>query len=172
MRVAALMEQVRPSHPEFRWVAAEALHLTIKFLGDIDPARVPDAAQAAAAACGRQPGAVEWSLVGTGCFGSPHRARVVWLGVDDPTGSVTRLHEALDAELAARGFPPERRRFSPHLTLGRSRSEAGGDATWLSAWSDVSFGATRSHELLLVKSTLTNRGPIYETLQKFKIGKK
>lgn len=165
------MEQLRPEHADFRWVAPEALHLTVKFLGDVDPARVGDAATAATAACNRQPGPVEWSLIGGGTFGGTYRARVVWIGVEEPEGGVTRLHEALDAELAARGFPPERRRFAPHLTIARSRADQGADATWVAALAEHPFGASRSRELLLVRSTLTPKGPVYETLQKFRIGK-
>lgn len=105
-----------------RWVRAEALHLTLKFLGEVPPERADDVATAldVAVAAARP---FEVVVGGIGGFPSLARPRVVWLGVEN--------HPALellanDVELALRplGFEAELRPFRPHITLGRARQGA------------------------------------------------
>jgi RNA 2',3'-cyclic 3'-phosphodiesterase len=99
------------------------LHVTVQFLGptpDDDVHRVARALREAVA--GIAPIAVRY--VGLGAFPEPARARVVWVGVEEEPGSVgalLRLAESVGARLEPLGYPPEHRRFHPHVTLGRLR---------------------------------------------------
>lgn len=111
-----------------RWVRAEAIHLTLKFLGDVDESRLGDVSAVvdrAAAAVGPVP----LSLDAVGAFPDTRRARVIWAGLAGETGALAALQAAVDAGLAEAGFEPERRPFLPHLTLGRRRAPGPVDAS-------------------------------------------
>ena len=107
---------------EFTWARAEALHLTVKFLGDAEEARLPEIIEALAAATARHQ-MVELRVAGVGAFPSMARPRVVWLGVD-PTPRLELLQHDLEAACARVGFEVEGRPFRPHVTLGRLRAAA------------------------------------------------
>lgn len=105
-----------------RWVDAQSVHLTLKFLGEVDDDRPPELSAAVADAA---TGIEDFSMVvnGFGAFPSVRNPRVVWAGVDvEP--HLTDLQERVEAALEALGFERERRRFHPHLTLGRARKHA------------------------------------------------
>jgi RNA 2',3'-cyclic 3'-phosphodiesterase len=98
-----------------RWVTPQQLHVTVKFLGEVD------AAEAAIAAAGaRTPGVAPFTLRlgAAGTFGG-RRPRVVWLGLEGEVQAAAALAQALDECLEPLGFRPEQRAFVPHLTLGR-----------------------------------------------------
>ena len=118
---AALRDQ--PGDDGVRWVREESLHVTLRFLGATDPARVADLEREVERATrGISPFAV--SLAGTVLFPSPRRARVVALELSpaDPLGT---LAARIERGAVAAGFPPEPRAFRPHLTLGRARDRRG-----------------------------------------------
>lgn len=106
-----------------RWSAAEGVHLTLKFLGETTPDRIPaivtDLEQAVG---GKTP--FDLSMTGVGCFPNLQRPRVVWAGLRGEMGALRRLQEAVEEHIAPLGYPTEARAFSPHLTLGRARREA------------------------------------------------
>ena len=106
------------------WPRAENLHLTLKFLGEIEESRVALLTGAAARAAGEsQP--FELTVEGAGAFPPRGAPRVLWLGVEDNSGGLARLHDRLEAECAAAGFGREERPFHPHLTLARLRAPQG-----------------------------------------------
>lgn len=100
-----------------RWVNTTNLHLTLKFLGDIDPAVIPDI-QVAMQQTARSFHSFTFTLQGLGAFPGLFKPRVIWAGIQAPP-VLKALHRQLDASLQAIGFPAEDRPFSPHLTLGR-----------------------------------------------------
>jgi 2'-5' RNA ligase len=119
--LARLMKGLRADLPAVHWADPASLHLTLAFLGELDDERLAharDAAQQAAAAS--SPFALRISGLGT--FGPPHAPRVIWAGVGGDLDRLRHLHATLRAVLAARGFAPEARAFSPHLTLARLRA--------------------------------------------------
>jgi 2'-5' RNA ligase len=106
-----------------RWVKAEGIHLTLKFLGEVPAERLEAIYQAVGQAClGRTP--FELTVAELGCFPSLRRPRVVWVGVHEETGQLAGLQEAVERELNRLGFPPEGRKFTPHLTLARVQDRA------------------------------------------------
>jgi 2'-5' RNA ligase len=121
-RVAERAARLRESFPRVRasWVRPESLHLTLKFVGEIERARVEDLSAAAGRAVAGG-GAFELTLAGAGTFPPHGPPRVMWLGVTDASGGLARLHRRLEDECAAAGFGREARAFSPHLTLARPR---------------------------------------------------
>lgn len=125
-RVAERVRKLREEFPDARasWEKPEKLHITLKFLGDIEPARVEDLSGAAArAAASIEP--FELTIDTPGTFPSQGQPRVLWLRIGDVSGRLALMQRALEAECAAVGFPREPRPFLPHLTLARVRSPRG-----------------------------------------------
>lgn len=103
-----------------RWTAPEGIHLTLKFLGMLPPDRLASVHRGIGEGCnGRGP--LHLTLDGLGTFPSLSAPRVVWVGVFGDVDALAELQHQIEGALARRGLPRERRRFSPHLTLGRVR---------------------------------------------------
>ena len=123
-RLAATVAETTARAPTLAWVRAENLHLTLRFLGAVEPAaleRVREAMQAAATTMA----SFTVELGGLGGFPSARAPRVVWAGVVTGGEGLRGLHAALEAALVARGIPGEGRAFHPHVTLARARDPRG-----------------------------------------------
>src|SRR5437660_12146600 len=105
------------------WVQPEGIHLTLKFLGDIQEAQVDALREILSkAAASARPFTLE--ARGLGAFPNPRAPRVIWLGLHgshDDMADLQRLQAAVEDGLAGLGFPKEARAFTPHLTLARIR---------------------------------------------------
>jgi 2'-5' RNA ligase len=111
---------LRAAEPELSWVRAEKLHLTMKFLGEVDDAGADRLAAAADAVAARH-APFEMTLGGVGAFPNFRRARVVWMGVGiEPR--LELLHHDLEVACGEAGFEVEGRPYRPHITLARVRS--------------------------------------------------
>lgn len=165
---AAHAARLRRDFPEARasWARPASLHVTLKFLGEVEAARIPvlsRAAGAAAAGFGSFPLSVEEA----GTFPPRGAARVLWLGVRDESGSLARLQSRLEEECEAAGFPREPRAFKPHLTLARLRAPK--DAHALSeAHRRSTFGPHAFHvsDLVVMRSELGPGGSRYTPLSR------
>jgi 2'-5' RNA ligase len=149
-----------------RWVRPEGIHLTLKFLGDTPAAQVAQIAEAMCAACeGHALFAI--SVGGMGCFPNVRRPRVLWVGVEEPTGALSRLQADVERALQPLGYPRERRGFSPHLTLGRIRGRDRDAVEALGAYvarARVRLGAMEVDEVHLIRSELLPGGAVYSPL--------
>jgi 2'-5' RNA ligase len=107
---------------DWRFVGEDALHLTLRFLGELEPAR-SKALESAWRRAVLGIGPVPLRLAGAGAFPDARRPRVVWLGLTEGPagGALARLAERLEETARAEGFLPESRPFSPHVTLARAR---------------------------------------------------
>jgi len=119
-----LLREKLPRDRDVRWCHENQLHLTLKFLGEVDEPRVAEVCAAAGQACAALP-PFPLKIKDLGVFPAPRNPRVLWCGVMDPTEGCRRWVERADPLLAKLGFEPERRAFTPHITLGRSRSSGG-----------------------------------------------
>ena len=128
-KLDAIMDDLRDRMPArtVRWTDAHKIHLTLKFLGDVGPAQIASIEDALRRAAGQIP-PFTVDLTGAGCFPNTRRPRVVWIGVDEPSGRLDALQSAVERQLQRLGLEAERRPFSPHLTLGRVRNGVGHDA--------------------------------------------
>ena len=165
---AAHAARLRRDFPDARasWSRPESLHVTLKFLGEIEWARVEDLSRAArAAAEGSGPFALSVEEAGT--FPPRGAARVLWLGVEDSSGGLARLQRRLEDECEAAGFEREARAFKPHLTLARLRTPK--DARALSeAHRRLTFDAHtfKVTELIVMRSELAPGGSRYTPLSR------
>jgi 2'-5' RNA ligase len=106
-----------------RWVSPTSIHLTLKFLGNVPVSRVEEISQAVHRGCeGFAPFSI--FLTSLGCFPHERRPRVIWVGIGGEVGTLQRLQNSVDTALNRLGFRPEKRGFTPHLTLGRIRDRA------------------------------------------------
>src|SRR5690606_19086141 len=121
--VAREIAALRSAIPDVRWTHEDALHITLRFLGEVAEADV-DAVRAAVDACASSKRPYTLRTSGLGAFPRMARAQVLWLGIDDG-GATGAIVECLDATLEPLGFAPEQRGFTPHVTLGRARTRNG-----------------------------------------------
>ncbi len=120
-RLASLSDQV-PSRwrRHVRWVGATEIHLTLKFLGEVEPSRLVDLAQPLRNAAGES-SEFDVRLDKTGAFPSPRRPSTLWVGFDGEVQRLARLQARVEGAMAQVGFDADRKRFHPHVTAGRLR---------------------------------------------------
>ncbi|HYK82519.1 MAG TPA: RNA 2',3'-cyclic phosphodiesterase [Gemmatimonadales bacterium] len=145
-----------------RWAPAEGMHLTLKFLGDVEEAREAEMRAALTrAASGTRP--LPLTLGGFGVFPDFHRPRVVWVGVGaEPALEILQHH--VEREFTPLGFPSEARAFRPHITLGRATRDARPRAFvgLEAALERLSYAeATVVETVDLMQSTLQSGGAVY-----------
>lgn len=167
--VDGALEPWRERYPRGRWVRPENWHVTLKFLGRTWPRLVDSVHEASGeAAAGIRP--FDLSLGELGAFPRASRARVLWVGLEDPENSMAALAKALDEALSD-DFPPEKRGFTPHLTVARfdpptDLSEAASELEGFR----IEARPFRVSKLLLYQSHLSPRGARYEVLEEFPLG--
>jgi RNA 2',3'-cyclic 3'-phosphodiesterase len=152
-----------------KWVRPENIHLSLKFLGDVEEAREPELLAALKQAAGRHhepptPRPLTLQITGFGVFPDYHRPRVLWVGVTPEPGLELLQHEVEHA-FAPLGFPTEARAFRPHLTLGRAARDARPrDFNGLEAvLAGTDFDTTVTvADVDLMQSTLHADGPVYQ----------
>ena len=115
--------------------------------------------------------AFDLKVTGTGCFPNKRKPRVFWLGLQhDINNTLFKLHEWVDQKLDPLGFPREKRRFSPHLTLGRVKTEADYhhvfDFFEKSPFPTMQFKVT---EVIFMRSQLHPQGAIYTPIEKYQL---
>ena len=155
-----------------KWVRPELIHLTIKFLGDVEDSRIDGVCRAAAAAASEvEP--FEFGIADVGCFPPDRPARVVWAGVTDQTQMLGALHQAIDANLTEIGFAPDGRKFSPHLTLARIKNAKLGRQVQdlIVALKPVTLQGQAVDTITVMTSELSRTGPAYTPLHHARLGK-
>lgn len=164
---AALREVQRRLAPRcsgVRWCTDEQLHLTVKFLGEVDDAAVPPVAEALVAAAG-QCGPFVLEVGGTGCFPPDGPVRIVWAGGSVPSGALSRCVQAVEIALEPLGFARERRAFSPHITLGRVKEDPSRGAVRAAvAGATLPAQRQRVDSVALMSSVLSPKGASYSSV--------
>ena len=169
-RAADLIKRLSASDANVNWVHPDRLHMTLKFLGDVPNTEVSQVCQAVArAAANRRPFTVKYE--GVGVFPNRDRPRVMWIGVKDGMEPLTDLQESVDQNLRTLGFPPERRRFHAHLTVGRLRRSVASKALrdLIDQNEGYSAGIANVSELLVMASFLDKSGPTYDVMARFQL---
>ncbi|MFH1648060.1 MAG: RNA 2',3'-cyclic phosphodiesterase [Chloroflexota bacterium] len=157
-----------------RWVEPGNIHLTLKFLGNINPGLTGSVATALEkAAAGMRP--LHLEVTGLGVFPNPRRVQIVWVGMAGELESLGRLQQRIESGLAPLGFKAESRPFTPHLTLGRVRESAAPDERQdlgrLIADSTFEGGGQMEVDAVyLMRSRLTPEGPVYSRLSSVRLG--
>jgi 2'-5' RNA ligase len=163
-RLAAQVAEIRSRGRALAWVRADNLHLTLRFLGALEPvvlARAQEAMRVAAASVGTS---FTIELGGLGSFPARGAPRVVWAGVVAGDERLVALHAALEAALEARGIPGEGRAFHPHVTLARARERRAGARLDAVLGPGPRFGRLEVGAVHLMRSELGPGGSRYSVL--------
>jgi 2'-5' RNA ligase len=162
---AAIQRELMKSEAQVGWVRADGMHLTLKFLGEVSDAQL-DGIEEGLASAAAGTGSLKITVRGIGVFPNPKNPRVVWLGIQPEDDRLSRLQERIDRALTPLGFPPERRDFRPHLTLGRVKSSRGVDDLMKAMAVHHHFlaGDCTLGELHLIQSELRREGAVYTKL--------
>ena len=148
---------------DIRWTRNGGLHLTLKFLGDINREQV-EAILTTLRDIAQQRPPLRVVAQGLGAFPNLRRPRVLWVGLQGER--ISELSEAIETALLPLDFPPEEREFTPHLTLGRVRSPKGWERVLpiLKSYEQTYFGESLIDHMTLYQSELRPDGAIYTPL--------
>lgn len=162
--LAEALRDLRGTLDAGRWTTPEQQHVTLKFIGWMEPGRLEEV-RAICARTAEGARRAELSLTELGAFPTLRRARVLWIGIADRASIAARLAADLDAGLAPLGVEPEGRAYTPHLTLARFKPPQD-----LRAAQEVAlppFDPFPLAAITLFRSHLARSGPRYEVVDRF-----
>jgi len=169
-RLGQLQSDFKVSMPDVRWTKYGNIHLTLKFLGDVPLSKIDKIGEALREVAAKFP-AFTMSLADIGAFPNSRKPRIVWVGVQKGVDELKEIAKAIDSSMKRLGFPPEKRRFSPHLTVGRIRHlknpTAMTEALDKSAVGEL--GKFTVERISLIKSQLDPAGSIYTTIKEARL---
>jgi 2'-5' RNA ligase len=151
------------------WVREQNLHLTLKFFGDTPLERVEQLSRALQAAAARMT-QFEIAIRDRGSFAPRGKPSVLWIGIEDASANLNKLHDALENECERAGFARDDRSFNPHLTIARLRGSQGArnlsdlhKSTYLPAM------RVRVQDVCLIRSELSSAGSRYTVVARHEL---
>jgi 2'-5' RNA ligase len=166
-KAADYIKSLREEFSEVRvgWERPEKLHLTLKFLGDVDDEQLANLT-AAVEVTAKRFADFKLQITQTGVFPSKRNARILWLGVRDEEGSLQMLNEILESECEKKGFAREKRNFKAHLTIARLR-EPHKSKELVERHLENEFASTEFEvsKIAIYKSYLQKSGSIYKAIK-------
>ena len=169
--LSELQQSLRACNADVRWVAVPSIHLTLKFLGEVDAAIIPKLAESLIGISSSEP-SLKLKLQGLGCFPNVKAPRVIWCGIAGATEGLSRLHRSVEIACTAFGFAPEERTFHPHLTLGRVNGKRNLQPLLnrIKMDSDLESSFCADH-FNIYQSTLKPQGALYTVMNTIFFGK-
>ncbi len=146
-----------------KWVAYENLHITLKFIGEIDERKLDSIKSALSTVSGKTK-CFKMQLGNPGCFPNIRNPRVLWIGVSIGAEHLIKLADELENSLIQCGIKKEEKKFHPHLTIGRIKTFFKVDDIINKSIATEPFDVK---EFILFKSTLLPSGPVYEKIKNF-----
>ena len=165
-KIREVQSEITLSSARIKLVEPENLHLTLKFLGEVEEGRIPLIVKALGEAVSSFK-EFKITLKGVGAFPKVSRPNVIWIGVGDGREKLIELANSVENSLRRVGFPKEKRPYEPHLTIARVKYRSSDLPTLIRKVEGTFIGDVSVREVRLKKSTLTPKGPIYETLESF-----
>lgn len=168
--LAQAEEHLKYSGADVKWVEKDNIHLTLKFLGEVDEKKAGEIISVLdAVASGAK--AFDATIKDLGAFPKIEHPRVIWGGIDKGAAELTELAAKVDEALSKLGFERETRAFAAHLTIGRVRSPKNKDKLKekMAAYKLPDIPAHRIGSIILFKSTLTPKGSVYTKLHEAKL---
>jgi 2'-5' RNA ligase len=163
-QIARIQSALLQTRADLKLVNLSNIHVTLRFLGDVDASMV-DLIHEEMKKVSFSP--FELELKGMGAFPSLSRMNVIWVGVGSGLNELRNIFDMLEPGIRKLGFPPDRKGFSPHITIARVRSGRKKDelAGLIMRESNIEFGRITVNHVRLKRSILTPKGPIYSTLR-------
>lgn len=149
-----------------RWQSDDQLHLTLRFIGDVDRHRAEDVHAALGAVHHPR---FDIALAGVGAFDRRGEPTVLWAGVA-PQEPLRALHKKIDRAIARLGLEPERRAYAPHITLARLPHGSGPVGGFLESAGRLTSPPFQVEEFRLYESDLTPEGPVYSIVERYSLG--
>jgi 2'-5' RNA ligase len=171
-RLMSLQESLGRSGADVKWVEPENLHVTLLFLGEVIDRDVPDVCRVVGEATAKR---VSFPLTveKASCFGNPRLPRTLWVGVGEGSQELCALHDSLEPPLLDLGcYRREERQYTPHITLGRVKTDRPNDVLAQALARQLGWQGGRElvREILVMSSELTREGPMYTVLSRAKLG--
>ena len=167
--ILKFLKDIANSNADVKLVEPQNIHITLKFLGDVQEDKINDIEQIMKDSVKEiEPFTIKLSE--TGVFPNQNYIRVVWIGIKDAE-AIETIARSIDERLSQLGFKKEKRGFSAHLTIGRVKT-AKNKQLLLKAienYKDFEFSTQDVNSIKLKKSDLTPKGPIYTTLNEVKL---
>ena len=161
-QLRAACEKLAP-RSRMTWVTPERLHITIRFIGQVDDTRVDEIRAVLAPPLALDP--FDLAIVGVGTFPPKGSPRVVWAGLNGGRDQLTVIEATVSERLARAGVPRDERPYNPHLTLARLRDGAGlRSVPFVGSLREISLGTTSVDAITLFESRLSPKGPAYVAL--------
>jgi RNA 2',3'-cyclic 3'-phosphodiesterase len=168
-----LQNKLKTSNADVKWVAPENIHITLKFLGNITDKQIEQVKDSIKEiASNLKQYNIHFATIGG--FPTITSPRVVWVGMDEGVDETSDIYDAIEEQLTKIGFNKEKRPFSPHLTLGRVRSPNNRQRLTEIMEREKGFSSSLRllvREVILFKSTLTPKGPVYDAIFKASLAK-
>jgi 2'-5' RNA ligase len=166
-RFITIQRRLERTGADLKAVEPENIHLTLKFLGDVEPTKVEEVSKIVQD-LSFDP--FDMKVEGVGVFPHPGHVRIIWAGVTDGSEPLSEIFNELETKLNDIGFKKERRKLHPHLTICRVRSGRNKENLLeeVSLLQKEDFGTIHVDKIVLKKSELMPKGPIYTTLAKSK----
>ncbi len=162
--VARWQERLAAPGDGIKWVEPHNLHLTVAFLGDLEPEDVTRVQAAVARGSAGHP-PITLHFGGFGVFPGWHAPRVLWIGAEEGAAELTALANSVAAALLDAGFRLDERPYRPHLTVGRWRTPAGAERVRAAvAGKPSGLPSCRIDRVDIMASRLTPRGPVYSRM--------
>jgi len=162
-KLIELERLIQNTGAQMKLVEPENLHITLKFLGEIDSKDLQIIKQVVELHA-KEFEPFEITIKGLGAFPSPGSPRVIWVGIDKNRDKVTDLASRISTDLERMGFRREERAFHPHITIARVKRYNAALKRILRENSDIEIGDFYVSKIRVKKSTLTPQGPIYTTI--------
>jgi len=157
-----IIEDEKQKDVPIKWVKLENMHITLKFLGEIDEKQQADISRVVTQIVGQHE-SFAVSLKDIGCFPNPKYPRVVWVGIENGNEALCTLAREIDEQFVRLGFKQEKR-FHPHITIARMRKPCVIDDILRHTIVTDTF---KAEAVVFFKSTLMPQGPLYEPLETF-----
>jgi len=168
-RIGEIRRRLERIDADVRWVALENLHLTLKFLGELDEPTVVSLRERLRSEAHRSR-PFEIRLSGVGRFPPSGVSRVIWIGCRGEVSCMEDLARGVEQAALEIGVPKEGRDFSPHLTIGRVKSPRNSKPLAAAVHGEEEVGSQRVESFTMYRSTLTPTGPIYDPVELFRLG--
>ena len=169
--LAGLQQELKKCGADIRWVKAENIHLTLKFLGNIEDEIVDDVLRIIEGIC-KKLRVFDLDIKGTGAFPNLRSPRVLWVGVNS-NADIAALQNEIEAGMSSLGFARENRKFTPHLTLGRFRSSQckGPLLKKVELFKNRKYGLINVRAVALMRSDLSPSGARHSVIAEIFPGK-
>lgn len=171
-KIKNLTVDLKRSMQGVKWVRDEGIHVTLKFLGEVQEGKVKEITKALEQVSS-QYDALDIDICHLGRFPERGDPRVIWVGVLEKTGALRELAFGIEKELEKIGFERENRAFKPHVTLGRVRRGRKSErkSSPVLENKEISFGSFQAKHIFLIKSILRPEGAQYEKIGTFALRK-